>query len=95
MCLHVSLQYIIETVIEIQKEAQYKEFKNILGDMLRSNKSFNRFLKNTKLILKSSIVKSEIERNQSSIKGNCYNNKLCDVCHKYFLNSRSEVVACF
>ena len=95
MCLHVSLQNIIETVTEIQKEAQYKEFKNILGDMLRSNNSFNRILKNTKLILKSSIVKSEIERNQSSIRGNCYNNKICDVCHKYFLKSRIEEITCF
>ena len=95
MCLHVSIQNIIETVTEIQKEAQYKEFKNILGDMLRSNNSFNRILKNTKLILKSSIVKCEIERNQSSIRGNCYNNKLCDVCHKYFVNSKSEVLTCF
>ena len=67
MCLHASIQNIIETVTEIQKEAQYKEFKNILGDMLRSNNSFSRILKNTKLILKSSIVKCEIERNQSSI----------------------------
>ena len=95
MCLHVSLQNIIETVTEVQKEAQYKEFKNILGDMLRSNNSFNRILKNTKLILKSSIVKSEIERNQSSIRGNCYNNRLCDVCHKYFVNSKSEMLTCF
>ena len=95
MCLHVSIQNIIETVTEIQKEAQYKEFKNILGDMLRSNNSFNRILKNTKLILKSSIVKCEIERNQSSIRGNCYNNRLCDVCHKYFVNSKSEVLTCF
>ena len=95
MCLHVSLQNIIETVTEIQKEAQYKEFKNILGDMLRSNNSFNRILKNTKLILKSSIVKFEVERNQSSIRGNCYNNKICDVCHKNFLNSKSEVLTCF
>ena len=39
-----SLQNIIETVTEVQKEAQYKEFKNILGDMLRSNNSFNRIL---------------------------------------------------
>ena len=95
MCLHVSLQNIIETVTEVQKEAQYKEFKNILGDMLRSNNSFNRILKNTKLILKSSIVKSEIERNQSSIRGNCYNNRICDVCHKYFVNSKSEMLTCF
>ena len=95
MCLHVSLQNIIETVTEVQKEAQYKEFKNILGDMLRSNNSFNRILKNTKLILKSSIIKSEIERNQSSIRGNCYNNRLCDVCHKFFVKSKGEVLTCF
>ena len=95
MCLHVSLQNIIETVTEVQKEAQYKEFKNILGDMLRSNNSFNRILKNIKLILKSSIVKSEFERNQSSIRGNCYNNKLCDVCNKYFIKSKGEKINCF
>ena len=95
MCLHVSLQNIIETVTEIQKDAQYKEFKNILEDMLRSNNSFNRILKNTKSILKSSIVKTEIERNQSSIRGNCYNNKLCDVCHKNFIHSKNEVLTCF
>ena len=95
MCLYVSLQNIIETVTEVQKEAQYKEFKNILGDMLRSNNSFNRILKNTKLILKSSIFKYEVERNQSSIRGNCYNNKICDVCHKNLLNTKNEVLACF
>jgi translation initiation factor 2B subunit (eIF-2B alpha/beta/delta family) len=95
MCLHVSLQNIIETVTEIQKDAQYKEFKNILEDMLRSNNSFNRILKNTKLILQSSIVKTEIERNQRSIRGNCYNNRFCDVCRKNFIKSKSEVLACF
>ena len=95
MCLHVSLQNIIETVTEIQREAQYKEFKNILGDMLRSNNSFNRILKNTKLILKSSIIKSEVELNQSSMRGNCYNNKLCDVCNKNFIKSNEEVINCF
>ena len=95
MCLHVSLQNIIETVTEIQKDAQYKEFKNILGDMLRSNNSFNRILENTKLILKHSTVISEEERSQSSIRGNCYNNKICDVCHKNFVKSKTEIVSCF
>ena len=95
MCLHVSLQNIIETVTEMQKGAQYKEFKNILGDMLRSNNSFNRILENTKLILKNSTVKSEEERNQSSIRGNCFNNKICDVCHKIFMKSNREVISCF
>ena len=95
MCLHVSLQNIIETVTEIQKDAQYKEFKNILGDMLRSNNSFNRILENTKLILKHSSIISEEERSQSSIRGNCYNNKICDVCHKNFVKSKNENITCF
>ena len=25
----------------------------------------------------------------------CYNNKLCDVCHKNFLNTKNEVLTCF
>jgi len=91
----VSLQNIIETVTEAQKEAQYKEFKNILGDMLRSNHSFNRIFQNTKLILKSSIVKTEMDRTQSVIMGNCYNSRLCDVCHKRFVNSKTEILTCF
>ena len=95
MCLHVSLQNIIETVTEIQKDAQYKEFKNILGDMLRSNNSFNRILENTKLILKHSTINSEEERSQSSIRGNCYNNKKCDVCHKNFVKAKNENISCF
>ena len=95
MCLHVSLQNIIETVTEIQKDAQYKEFKNILDDMLRSNNSFNRILENTKLILKNSTIISEEERSQSSIRGNCYNNLICDVCHKNFVKSKREIISCF
>ena len=95
MCLHVSLQNIIETVTEIQKDAQYKEFKNILGDMLRSNNSFNRILETTKVILKHSTIISEEERSLSSIRGNCYNNKLCDVCHKNFVKSKNEIISYF
>ena len=95
MCLHVSLQNIIENVTEMQKDAQYKEFKNILGDMLRSNNSFNRILENTKLILKQSAIKSEEERNMSSIRGNCFNYKKCDVCHKNFIKEKSEIMSCF
>ena len=95
MCLHVSIQNIIETVTEIQKDAQYKEFKNILDDMLRSNNSFNRILENTKLILKNSSINYEEERSQSSIRGNCYNNKVCDVCHKNFIKSKREIISCF
>ena len=53
--------------------------------MLRSNNSFNHLLKNIKLFFKLSIIKSEVERNQSSNRGNYYyKNKLFDAYYKYF-----------
>lgn len=68
MSLHVKLRNIIGTVTEIQKETQYKEFKNILGDMIKSNNNFNRILSNTMTIMKNCIIKSEDERKKEVLK---------------------------
>jgi hypothetical protein len=95
MSLHVKLRNIIGTVTEIQKETQYKEFKNILGDMIKSNNNFNRILSNTMTIMKNSIIKSEDERKKGSIKGNFYNYEKCDVCNKYIDESKNEILSCF
>jgi len=51
MCLHVKLRNIIETVTDTHKESQYKEFKNTLSDMIKSNNNFNRILSNTMIIM--------------------------------------------
>ena len=66
MSLHVKLRNIIETVTDIQKDSQYKEFKNILGDMIKSNNNFNRILSNTMTIMKNCISKSEEQRKLGS-----------------------------
>ena len=95
MSLHVKLRNIIGTVTEIQKETQYKEFKNILGDMIKSNNNFNRILSNTMTIMKNCIIKSEDERKKGSIKGNFYNYEKCDVCNKYIDESKNEILSCF
>jgi len=95
MSLHVKLRNIIGTVTEIQKETQYKDFKNILGDMIKSNNNFNRILSNTMTIMKNYIIKSEEDRKKGSIKGNFYNYEKCDVCNKYIDESKNEIISCF
>ena len=95
MSLHVKLRNIIETVTDIQKDSQYKEFKNILGDMIKSNNNFNRILSNTMTIMKNCISKSEEQRKLGSLKGNFYNYDKCDVCNKYIDDSKNEILSCF
>ena len=95
MCLHVKLRNIIETVTDIQKDSEYKEFKNILGDMIKSNNNFNRILSNTMIIMKNCITKSEEARIVGSMKGNFYNYEKCDVCHKYIDDNKNEILSCF
>ena len=95
MCLHVKLRNIIETVTDIQKDSEYKEFKNILGDMIKSNNNFNRILSNTMIIMKNCITKSEEARIVGSMKGNYYNYEKCDVCHKYIDDNKNEILSCF
>ena len=95
MCLHVKLRNIIETVTDIQKESKYKEFKNILGDMIKSNNNFNRILANTMIIMKNCISKSEEKRRLDSIKGNFYNYEKCYVCNKYIDDNKNEILSCF
>ena len=95
MCLHVKLRNIIETVTDIQKDSEYKEFKNILGDMIKSNNNFNRILSNTMIIMRNCITKSEEARIIGSMKGNYYNYEKCDVCHKYIDDNKNEILSCF
>ena len=95
MSLHVKLRNIIETVTDIQKDSQYKEFKNILSDMIKSNNNFNRILSNTMTIMKNCISKSEEQRKLGSLKGNFYNYDKCDVCNKYIDDSKNEILSCF
>ena len=95
MCEYVSIQNLVNNVTENQERAQYKEFKNILESMLRSNTSFDRVLHSVMAILKDSIENSESKRKKVTSKGNNYNYKNCDVCNKHFVNSREEIIYCF
>ena len=83
MCLHVKLRNIIEVVINKREESPFKDFQNILCEMIKSNNNFNRILRNTMIIMKNCAITSEEEMLQECVKGNCYNNEKCDVCQKF------------
>ena len=95
MCLHVKLRNIIEVVINKREESPFKDFQNILCEMIKSNNNFNRILTNTMIIMKNCSITSEEEMLQQSIKGNCYNNDKCDVCQKVKDEKNSEKIFCF
>ena len=95
ICSYVRIQELIKYVTENQKKAQYKEYKAILEKMLRNNNSFDRVLQSVMIILKNSIENSESKRKEVTSKGNNYNIKKCDVCNKFFKNSRDEIVYFF
>ena len=95
ICSYVRIQQLIKYVTENHKEAQYKEYKTILEKMLRANNSFDRVLNSVIKILQNSIENSETKRKEVISKGNNYNIKKCDVCNKYFENSKNEIVYFF
>ena len=92
---HVKLRNIIEVVINKREESPFKDFQNILCEMIKSNNNFNRILTNTMIIMKNCSITSEEEMLQQSIKGNCYNNDKCDVCQKVKDEKNSEKIFCF
>ena len=95
MCLHVKLRNIIEVVINKREDSLFKDFQNILCEMIKSNNNFNRILTNTMTIMKNCAINSEEEMLQECIKGNYYNNEKCDVCHQDIDNKKNEKIFCF
>ena len=95
MCEYVSIQNLVNNVTENQERAQYKEFKNILESMLRSNTSFDPVLHSFMAILKDSIEKSESKRKKVTSKGNSYKKKIKnEKDNRIILNERDDEYNC-
>jgi hypothetical protein len=95
MCLHVKLRNIIEVVINKKEDSLFKDFQNILCEMIQSNNNFNRILTNTMIIMKNCAINSEEEMLNVCIKGSYYNNDKCDFCHKEIDDKKNEKIFCF
>jgi len=89
MCSYVSIEAIIKNVTEKYKQAEFKEFKNLLLNMLSSYSHLKNILISAKNLLSNSVLYNVIELKKLNQKGNKYNFNRCDQCSKGF-NPLSE-----
>ncbi len=89
MCSYVSIEAIIKNVTEKYKQAEFKEFKKLLLNMLSSYSHLKNILISAKNLLSNSVLYNVIELKKLNQKGNKYNFNKCDQCSKGF-NPMSE-----
>ena len=86
MCAYVNIDRIIFKVIDNYKQAEFKEFKEVLLKMLSSYSDLKNILISAKNLLANSILYNVIELKKLNQKGNKYNLGKCDQCGKKFNN---------
>ena len=95
MCNYVSIKKIIEIVSANYKDAEFKEFKAILLNMLDSNGTQETILTNAKKLLKNNILYREDLYKKLNSHGNNFTLNQCDECHKDFdksINSKEKII---
>jgi hypothetical protein len=84
MCSYVSIEAIITNVTEKYKQAEFKEFKKLLLNMLSSYSHLKNILISAKNLLSNSVLYNVIELKKLNQKGNKYSFNKCDQCSKGF-----------
>jgi WD40 repeat protein len=84
MCSYVSIEAIITNVTEKYKQAEFKEFKKLLLNMLSSYSHLKNILISAKNLLSNSVLYNVIELKKLNQKGNRFNFNKCDQCSKGF-----------
>jgi hypothetical protein len=95
MCSYVPIKAIITNVTEKYKEAEFKEFKNLLLNMLLSYSHLKNILISAQNLLANSILYNVIELKKLNQKGNKYNLYKCDQCGRLFNHINDEPVYIF
>jgi WD40 repeat protein len=95
MCSYVPIEAIITNVTEKYKEAEFKEFKNLLLNTLLSNSHLKNILISAKNLLANSILYNVIELKKLNQKGCKYNLYKCDQCSRLFNHINDEPIYVF
>ena len=96
MCNYVSIIQIIDIVSKKYKDAELKEFKNLLLKMLESNGNQETILSNAKKLLKNNILLRKEIYKKENLQGIILSLYLCDECHKEFdktKNTKEKIIA--
>ena len=97
MCSFVSVTEILNFVSENNKDAGFKEFRELITKLLGSYSNFTNILYSTRKLLTNSILSDEIQFQKSNLKGELLNAKKCDLCKKEFeeVQGKKEFIIVF
>ena len=84
MCSFVSIKRILELVTEKNKNAGYKEFRNILLKILDSYSNFENILYSAKNLLTNLVLENEQDFQFLNFKGEILNTNKCSKCKNAF-----------
>lgn len=84
MCSYVSIKHILEVVSSKNKNAGFKEFKDILMEILSSYSNTTRILDSARNLLRNLVFENEQNFQILNLKGELLNTKYCLKCKKKF-----------
>ena len=90
MCSFVSVTQILNFVSEHNKNAGFKEFRELLSKILGSYSNFTNILYSTRKLLTNSILGDENKFLKLNLKGDLLNVKICDQCKGEFKEGQGK-----
>lgn len=95
MCCYVNIKLIIDSVTKEYQEAEFKEFKNLLIKVLRSNDRLTNILRSARTLLSNSVLYNVVDFKRAYSKGNVYKKLVCNVCHRKLADKNKEYFFAF
>ena len=84
MCSYVSIKRIIEVISEKNKNERFKEFRELLMNILSSYRNFTNILDSARNLLGNLIFENEKNFQNLNLTGQLLNSKHCMKCRKIF-----------
>ena len=98
MCSYVSIKRIIEVLTEKKKNAEFKEFKELLNKILRNYDNLSNIFISARRLLTNLVFENESSFQVLNSRGELLSIEKCDKCQKIFnknLNNTKEKVLVF
>ena len=90
MCSFVSVTQILNFVSEHNKNAGFKEFRELITKILSSYSNFTSILYSTRSLLTNAILEDEHYFQTLNLKGELLNSNKCDLCKKEFKEEQGK-----
>ena len=97
MCSFVDVTEVLNFVSENNKNAGFKEFRELITNLLGNYGNFTNILYSARKLLTNSILRDEIQFQKTNLKGDLLNAKICDLCKQEFkeVQGKKELIIVF